>query len=171
MASNLVRLRGKPAPELDGVRGWRGRPVRLADFKGKYVLLEFWGYWCGPCVQAMPTLIELHERFKDKGLVVIGVHCDMSGETDTPEKLDEKIALLKKNVWQGKDLPFPIALTTKSSTYNEHTFDGTAAAQYGVLGYPTTILIDKGGKVVGQFQARDVKKAIADVEKLLAPKP
>jgi thiol-disulfide isomerase/thioredoxin len=169
-ASNLVRLRGKPAPELDGVVGWRGPPVKLADLKGKCVLLDFWGYWCGPCVYAMPTLIELHERYKDKGLAIVGVHCDMGGEIDTPAKLDEKIALLKEKVWKGKDLPFPIALTTKSSSYSEQMYDGTAAAQYGVLHYPTTILIDKDGNVVGEFAARDTKKAIADVEELLAPK-
>jgi uncharacterized protein (TIGR03067 family) len=169
-ASNLVLLRGKPAPELEGVVGWRGAPVKLAELKGKYVLLDFWGYWCGPCVHAMPVLIDLHERFKDKGLVIVGVHCDMNGEIDTPAKLDEKIAPLKEKVWKGKDLTFPVALTTKSSSYSEQMYDGTAAAQYGVLSYPTTILIDKEGKVVGQFAARDTKKAIADVEELLAPK-
>ena len=72
--SKLVLLEGQPAPELRGVVGWKGQPVKLADLKGKYVLLDFWGYWCGPCVEAMPILIEMHEKFHDKGLVVIGIH-------------------------------------------------------------------------------------------------
>lgn len=71
--SPLAALVGKPGQELDGVVEWKGTPTKPADCKGKYVLLDFWGYWCHPCVQLMPNLMELHERFKDKGLVIIGV--------------------------------------------------------------------------------------------------
>ena len=167
VASKLAWLEGQPAPELEGVVGWRGEPIKLADLKGKYVLIDFWGYWCGPCVQAMPVLITLHERFKDKGLAIIGVHCDMDGEVSTPAMLDEKLVPLKKNLWQGKDLPFPVALTTKDYIDGPQPTSRSTAAQYGILGYPTTILIDKEGKVVGRFEWRDEKEAIAEVEKLL----
>jgi thiol-disulfide isomerase/thioredoxin len=146
--------------------------VKLADLKGKYVLLEFWGYWCGPCVHSMPVLIELHEKFADKGLAIVGVHVDIDGEVDTPAKYDEKIAAIQKKLWQGKSLPFPVVLTSgkRMETSDHDLIRGGAAGQYGILGYPTTILVDREGKVVGKFHARDAKKAIAEVEKLLSEK-
>jgi hypothetical protein len=95
------------------------------------------------------------------------VHVDMNGEVDTPAKLNEKIVPLKKKVWEGNDLPFPVALTTKDDIDNPRPTSRSAAAQYGILAYPTTVLIDKEGKVVGKFQARDKEKAAAEIEKLL----
>jgi uncharacterized protein (TIGR03067 family) len=167
IASRLKWLEGYPAPELDGVVAWRGAPVKLADLKGKYVLIDFWGYWCGPCVGAMPVLIDLHERFHDKGLAIIGVHVDLDGEVDTPAKLDEKTAAIKKKLWSGKELPFPVALTCGTLTGGDQPSHGPAAEQYGILSYPTTILIDREGKVVGKFNARFQKDAIAEIEELL----
>jgi uncharacterized protein (TIGR03067 family) len=170
-ATRLALLKGQPAPELEGVVGWKGKPVKLADLKGNYVLLEFWGYWCGPCVASMPVLIDLHEKYGDKGLVIVGVHLDGDGEVDTAAKLDEKIAGYKKELWEGKDVPFPNALVSgKRQGEGENRRPGGAPYQYGVQAYPTCILIDREGKVVGQFHARDIKAASAEVEKLLAGK-
>jgi thiol-disulfide isomerase/thioredoxin len=166
-----VLLQGQPAPELAGVMGWKGNKATLAELKGKYVLLEFWGFWCGPCVHSMPVLIELHEKFADQGLAIVGVHLDIDGEIDTAAKLDDKIAGFKKDLWKGKDLPFPGALTSgKRVGEGDERTRGGAAEQYGVLAYPTTILIDRDGKVVGQFHARDAKDACEQVEKLLNAK-
>ncbi|HTU92745.1 MAG TPA: redoxin family protein [Gemmataceae bacterium] len=171
-ASRLLLLKGGLAPELEGVVAWKGEKVKLADLKGKYVLLEFWGYWCGPCVHSMPVLIELHEKFADKGLAIIGVHLDIDGEVDTAAKYDDKIAPIKKKLWKDKSLPFPVALTSgkRIESGDNQSIRGRAAAQYGILGYPTTILIDREGKVVGKFNASDAKKAVAEVEKLLNDK-
>lgn len=170
-ATRLVLLQGQPAPEFEGVVGWSGKPVKLADLKGKYVLVDFWGYWCGPCIHAMPVLIELHEKFADKGLAVVGVHVDGDGEVDTAAKLEEKITGIRKELWKGKDLPFPSALTSgKRVGEGDDRKRGGTAAQYGITSYPTTVLIGPDGKVVGQFHARDIKSATAEVEKLLGEK-
>jgi RNA polymerase sigma factor (sigma-70 family) len=170
-ASKLLTLVGEPAPEFEGVTGWSGKPVKLADLKGKFVLLEFWGYWCGPCVGAMPVLIELHERFADKGLAIVGVHMDGGGDVDTAAKLEEKIAGFRKKLWKGKDLPFPSALVSgKSEGEGAARTWKNVVGQYGVHSFPTTILIDREGKVVGRFHARDIKHAAEQVEKLLATK-
>jgi thiol-disulfide isomerase/thioredoxin len=171
VANNFPFLVGHTAPELDGVVGWKGNPTTLAGLKGKYVLLEFWGYWCGPCVQSMPVLIGLHEKFSDQGLAIVGVHVDEGGEVQTAEQLDEKIALHKKKIWKEKDLPFPVALCSgKFIGKGEAAEQGGAAKQYGIYSYPTTILIDRQGNVVGQFQARDLDSATKEIEKLLAEK-
>jgi uncharacterized protein (TIGR03067 family) len=166
----LALLKGKPAPELKDVVGWKGEKVMLADLKGKVVLLEFWGYWCGPCIHSMPVLLELHDKFKDKGLAIIGVHLDVDGEVDTAAKLDEKLVDVRKQLWKGRDLPFPVAL------YSGKTMDvgggelRHGGVQYGIGSYPTTVLIDRDGKVVGKFQARDAASAVKEMEKLLGGK-
>ena len=162
----LLSLLGKPAPALADVKGWKGDAVKLADLKGKVVLLEFWGYWCGPCIASMPVLFDLHEKFADTGLAIVGIHLDADGEVDTAAKLDAKIAGFKKEVWKGKDLPFPVALTSGHRD-DDAEGRGGVAGTYGIRGYPSTILIDRDGKVVGKFQARDSKLAIEMMEKLL----
>lgn len=165
-ASNLSLITCKPAPELREVIGWKGKPVQLSELKGKLVLLDFWGYWCGPCVAEMPILIKLHERYHDKGLAIIGVHVDVDGEVDTATKLDEKIAPLKRDHWNGKDLPFTVALMSGKEHANGRKVQG-ALADYGIDAYPTTILIDKKGNVIGTFDAHDLDKASSEIDKLL----
>jgi uncharacterized protein (TIGR03067 family) len=165
--TKFLKLLKNPAPELEGVLGWKGTPVKLADCKGKYVMLEFWGHWCGPCIGSMPVLFDLHDKYKDD-LVVIGVHVDGEDDIDTAKKLDEKIKVSVEKAWKGRDLPFSSALISgKLTDDTENRSRGKAAEQYGVRSYPTTILIDREGKVVGHFNARDSKDALEQFGKLL----
>jgi thiol-disulfide isomerase/thioredoxin len=59
-----------------------GKDISLKDYRGKFVLLDFWGTFCPPCRQTMPELIELQNKYKDKGLVVLGVSLDETKNTD-----------------------------------------------------------------------------------------
>ncbi|MBS0198468.1 MAG: TlpA family protein disulfide reductase [Planctomycetes bacterium] len=162
-ASRLSHLIGKPAPELAQIKGWKnGGPVKLAELKGKVVVLDFWGYWCGPCVRSMPELMELHERYKDKGLVIIAVHDDSAADI---AEMDLKLEKVKRDMWKGKDLPFLVALDGGGEVKVEGrdaTARGATTAAYGINSFPTQILIDKQGKVVGR-----VRKGSDQIEKLL----
>ena len=82
-------------------------PVKLADYRGKVVVLDFWGYWCGPCIGAMPALLEAHDRFKDKPVAIIALH-DQS--IQSRDAYDRKLTEVKRQAWNNRDLPFQVAL-------------------------------------------------------------
>jgi thiol-disulfide isomerase/thioredoxin len=177
-ATRLALLEGMPAPELGGAASWKnGPPVKLTELKGKCVLLDFWGYWCGPCVHQMPELFELYDKYNHQGLEIVGIHIDLGEDETTPvdsaEKLDARLTAKRKNLWKGRDIPFPVALFCGKRVPYGADVDGKArasiSAQYGVMLYPTTILIDRQGNVVGRF-APQQQNDIDQLEKLLGEK-
>jgi thiol-disulfide isomerase/thioredoxin len=175
-ATRLALLQGKSAPELAGVAGWRnGPPVALADLKGKCVVLDFWGYWCGPCVYRMPDLFKLYDKYHDRGLEVIGIHVDLGPDEEAPvdsaDKLDEKLLTIRKNVWKGRDVPYPVALIkARPVAFGPAGLTREArcqaSADYGVTSYPTMILVDRMGNVVDKFEPTR-RSDVERLEKLL----
>jgi thiol-disulfide isomerase/thioredoxin len=151
---------GQPAPELTQIKGWKnGGPVRLADLRGKYVLLDFWGYWCGPCIGSMPYLMKLYNQFKDKGLMIIAVHDDSVASI---AEMDQKLTSARQKYWNGRDLPFLVALDGGGETrikYSAELDRGATTAAYGIDRFPTTLLIGPDGKVIQQVEVRDPKTA------------
>src|SRR5262249_23696188 len=137
----------------------------------KCVILDFWGYWCGPCVHEMPDLFKLYDKYHERGLEVVGIHIDLGEDekepVDSAEKLDERLSKIRKTVWDGRDVPYPIALiAAKSVPFGPPGLASKATCQtcadYGVTAYPTLILIDRSGKVVHEFEPTNAK----DVERL-----
>jgi len=119
-------LEGKAPPALQ-VENWLntdGKPLDLAKLKGKVVVLDFWGTWCGPCRAAMPHLKELYAKHKDDGLVVIGVHTTGQG--------DEMAAYVKE-----ESLPWPVAVDVDDKTVGAFHVDG----------YPDYYVIDRTGNL------------------------
>ncbi|MCK4817910.1 redoxin domain-containing protein [bacterium] len=150
--SAIKKQKGQDAPEFRQIREWgNGGPYNIMDLRGKVVLLDFWNYRCGGCLYEMPKLMELHDQFADKGLIVIGVHADM---VDSFEELEQELAKSKTKLWKGREIPFPIALDGGGKTQikgtNYSNFGATTAA-YGVQNFPTKILINKDGKLLGEF--------------------
>jgi cytochrome c biogenesis protein CcmG, thiol:disulfide interchange protein DsbE len=114
---------GAPAPDFD-IAGQTGK-LKLADFKGQYVYLDFWASWCGPCRQSFPWMNAMHEKLGAKGLKVVGISVDKKQEeakqflTETPAK-------------------FAIGFDTLGDT----------PRAYGVKGMPTSLLIGPDGNVL-----------------------
>lgn len=154
--TKLALLVGKPAPELRGVVAWKNSPpLALADLRGKCVLLEFWGAWCGPCIESMPELFELHDKHQAEGLAIVGIHVDPTREIDSAHKLDEGLAGIREKQWGGRDIPFPVGLTLGQGATSHPGVPADAvspvAADYGIDTFPTSVLIDREGRIVGLF--------------------
>jgi thiol-disulfide isomerase/thioredoxin len=114
---------GQVAPEFN-LPG-RSSSIKLGDFKGKTVYLDFWASWCGPCRQSFPWMNDMQTRYGDKGLRIVGVNVDQNSN-------DAK-AFLKSN-----PASFDVAFDP----------DGNTPRAYGVMGMPTSILIGPDGKVL-----------------------
>jgi peroxiredoxin len=119
------RLPGMRPPALDGKDWYNAKgPISWQDLHGKVVLVDFWATWCSPCMKKLPALQALYEKFKGKGLVVIGVH--------SPDNADKLPAFMEKH-----QISFPVVLDA-----------GKTFANYGIEAVPAYVLVAKSGKVL-----------------------
>lgn len=145
----VQRFSNKPAPEFRDLRAWKNSPpLKLADLRGRVVLLDFWGYWCGYCVENMPHLASMYEELHPRGLEVIAIHDNSVGSL---AELEQKLAPIRVEEWKGRDLPFPIAIDGGNSASSNGDFHGATTAAFGVTRFPTTLLIDRNGMLVEQL--------------------
>lgn len=122
---------GNPAPDfLQGDEN--GNPVSLKQFKGKYVLINFWASWCGPCRAQNPELIKLYNKYKSDGFEIVGISLDKPGEKDN-----------WLNAIQEDNLTWPQVTDLRF-------WNNGAARQYGVVALPQNFLIDKSGVIIAK---------------------
>jgi peroxiredoxin len=131
---------GSSLPDFS-VTDVEGKLRRLADYRGKVLLIDFWATWCGPCREEAPNLVALYRRYRDRGLEILGV------STDAPDE-----------IWRfasqfGQDWP-----------QVSETDEGTAHRLFRVNGLPTHVLIDRHGRVIrkgdGDFDFESVERLV-----------
>ena len=164
----LAELIGKEAPPL-GVKEWvNGEALTEDDLEGKVVLLDFWAVWCGPCIATFPNLREWHEKYADKGLVIIGLtrYYNMVW--------DEEAERAKRSTDEVSPEEEQAMLAKFAEAYDlEHRFgiqeDRTLSEFYAVTGIPHVVLIDREGKVrmvkvgAGQSNAEEIGAMIEEL--------
>lgn len=107
-----------------------GKPLSIANYKGKVVLVDFWATWCGPCVAELPNVLKAYEKYHDKGFDIVGI------------SLDRDESALRKFIEEHK-MPW-------AQYFDGKGWDSDLAGRYGVNAIPMTFLLDREGKIIGK---------------------
>jgi thiol-disulfide isomerase/thioredoxin len=135
------------APDFVGITKWfNSAPLSLGDLRGKVVLVDFWTYGCYNCVNTLPYVTKLYETYKDKGLVVVGIH--------TPEFPFERSAGNVQAALKRHGITYPVAQDNESATWNAWR------NQY----WPAQYIVDQRGTVVfshaGEGQYDEIERTV-----------
>jgi peroxiredoxin len=146
---NIARIRGvmigSEAPEI-ALNDTTGTAVPLSSLRGKYVLIDFWASWCGPCRNENPNVVRMYNKFKDKGFAIYSVSLDRERESWLRAIKNDNLT------WTHvSDLKF---------------WQSAAAQQYGVQAIPATFLVDRDGKIVAKnLRGEALEQKLAEVLK------
>ena len=135
----------KQAPNLT-MNDINGKPVSITDFKGKYVLIDFWASWCGPCRKENPNVVAAYNKYKDKNFTILGVSLDQDKDSWVQAIKNDNLA------WaQMSDLK---------------QWQSAAVSTYNIEGIPFNVLIDPTGKVIAQeLRGPALEQKLAEVLK------
>ncbi len=138
---------GSKAPDFQ-LQTTDGRTVSLDDYKGKGLILNFWGTWCEPCRKEMPALSENYDKYKQQNVEVLGIHIK-----NTPQQVEQFFKGLKNEVH------IPIAFDN-----NNEVTDA-----FGIDPLPTTVVIDKDGKITAIHEGEMTSEMIENYMKSIKP--
>lgn len=124
VSARTASIQGRKAAPDFTLTDSKGTPIRLSDYKGRVVLLDFWATWCHGCKTEIPWYMEFEDKYKESGLTVIGVSMDGDG-------------------WKSVT-PF---IKEKKINYDVVIGNDTLAKQYGLTSMPLTLLIDRNGRI------------------------
>jgi peroxiredoxin len=143
--ANNYALLNQQAPDLT-MNDVNGKPLSVSSFKGKYLLIDFWASWCGPCRAENPNVVAAYNRFKDKNFTILGVSLDQD-----------------KAAWQK-------AIQKDNLTWNHMSdlkqWESAAVTAYGFDGIPFNVLVDPSGKIIASsLRGEELEKKLAEVLK------
>jgi thiol-disulfide isomerase/thioredoxin len=142
-AAFIVAAAQNIAPDFAVSNWFNSAPLNIASLRGKVVLVDFWTYGCVNCVNTLPHVTELYAKYKDRGLVVVGIH--------TPEFPFERSASNVQAALKRHGITYPVAQDNDSRTWNA----------YGNQYWPAQYIVDQSGKIVfqhdgeGQYEQMD----------------
>jgi thiol-disulfide isomerase/thioredoxin len=142
-----------PAPNFKGINAWlNSGPLNMSDLRGKVVMVNFWTYGCYNCVNTLPHVTKLYEKYKDKGLVIVGVH--------TPEFPFEKSTGNVQAALKRHGIQYPVAQDNDSATWEA----------YGNRYWPAQYIVDQAGKIVyvhaGEGAYDEIERTIQNLLKV-----
>jgi peroxiredoxin len=144
IAAGKIRRSLVPGAKFPGFeeKDLSGKPLSLAGYKGKVVLVDFWATWCVPCLIELPDVLSAYRKYHDRGFEVIGISLDVDLET-------------LRHFVEGREIPWPQYCDGKK-------WDSKLALEYGVEKTPTSYLLDREGKIIGvDLTDEDLAKAVA----------
>jgi peroxiredoxin len=125
------------APDFT-LKSVEGENLKLSEYRGEVVLINFWASWCGPCRQEMPVLSALHDKYKSLGFTVLGVNV-------------EEDSTRARKLLQEMSVSFPVLLDSES----------VVSKQYDVVAMPSTVLVDRNGNM--RYLHKGYKPGLEDV--------
>jgi peroxiredoxin len=135
---------GSEAPEID-LPGLKGKNIKLSSLRGKYVLIDFWAAWCGPCRRESPNMVELYKEYNKKGFEIYSVSLD-NNQKD----------------WEGAIKKDGLGKWTHVSDLKY--WNSAAAQDYGVDAIPFTVLLDKEGKILAKgLRTEELKNKLKEI--------
>jgi thiol-disulfide isomerase/thioredoxin len=141
---------GDRAPKLQTGQWVQGEPVKTLE-KGKAYLIEFWATWCGPCRVSIPHLNEIHTKYKDKGLIVIGQNCWERNESQVKPFIQK----------MGDKMTYRVALDDRRDSETGKMAETWMAAA-GQDGIPTAFLVDKKGLIAWIGHPMELKETVIE---------